>query len=114
MPNEKMENGVSRLKERHGELRSAMSGMPAMQGDLFAALPRAFEFSDTALAFASRHQDKDVIVVVGIGGSNLGAKAIIRSLTGKYGTLTSNKPVLFAESCDPESLKAITSVVEAR
>ncbi|MFA5106596.1 MAG: hypothetical protein WC506_06585 [Candidatus Micrarchaeia archaeon] len=111
---DKIESGLSRLGRRHEELKSAMSGAAAMQGDLFSALPAAHEFSDSALSFASRHADKDTIVVAGIGGSNLGAKAIIRSLTGKYGNLTSDKQVLFAESCDPESLRAILSVVESR
>ncbi len=106
--------GISRLKSRHEELQSAMSGKAVTNGDLFTALPKAGEFSDIATKFASRHQDKDTIVVVGIGGSNLGAKAIIRSLTGKYGNLTSEKQVLFSESCDPESLKAILSVIESR
>ncbi len=114
MPKDRAEAGIARLKPRHAQLKAAMSGSATMQGDLFAALPSASEFSDTALSFASRHQDKDTIVVAGIGGSNLGAKAIIRTLTGKYGNLTSDKQVLFAESCDPESLRAILSVVETR
>ena len=56
------------------------------------------------------------VVVVGIGGSNLGSKAIYDSLRGHFDVLepASFPKMLFADTCDPEWLARFSSFLEHR
>ena len=40
-------------------------------------------------------KDKDIIVIIGIGGSYLGAKAVIDSLSGNFDVYGNNTPKIF-------------------
>tara|TARA_Y100000590_G_C15707241_1_gene1009080 strand:- start:301 stop:1551 length:1251 start_codon:yes stop_codon:yes gene_type:complete len=52
-------------------------------------------------------KEKDHIVVLGIGGSNLGAKALLNILQGKY-----NKKIIFLDNIDPEEFNNSIAKIE--
>ena len=52
-------------------------------------------------------KEKDNIVVLGIGGSNLGAKALLNILQGKY-----NKKIIFLDNIDPEEFNNSIAKIE--
>lgn len=51
-------------------------------------------------AMADKFKEVSIIVVVGIGGSNLGALAVYESLGGLYANSMSNKKIFFADTTD--------------
>ncbi len=64
-------------------------------------------------ALAKTNQDADLVIVVGIGGSNLGTLAVFEAIRGKYSNLLSNKKMLFADTCDPDSISSIIQVMKS-
>ena len=52
------------------------------------------------------------LVVVGIGGSNLGTVAVQEALLGKLYNLSSKIKILYADTVDSDSMKEIISVIE--
>ncbi len=64
------------------------------------------------LALTKKHKDAPCIIIVGIGGSNLGAKAIFEAVKGKYHNLLSTQKILFADTVDPDSLTSIMAVMK--
>jgi glucose-6-phosphate isomerase len=57
--------------------------------------------------------DLEYVVVVGIGGSNLGALAVYEALRGTFSTLETDQPrILFADTVDPEKLSSIASALQ--
>ncbi len=53
-----------------------------------------------------------LIVVIGIGGSNLGTKAVFEALSGKQWNLLNNPKVLFADTVDPDSMTEISNAMK--
>lgn len=63
-------------------------------------------------ALAKKHQRADAIVVVGIGGSNLGTIAVVEAVLGKYHNQKSGKPlVFFSDTVDPTAMKDLALIV---
>ena len=56
----------------------------------------------------------DYLVVVGIGGSNLGTLAIVEALFGKNHLLSSKKKVFFVDTVDSDSLADVLSFVKGK
>jgi len=59
-----------------------------------------------------QYMEYDTIVVVGIGGSNLGAVAIIEALYGKNYNLKNKKKIYFSDTVDSESMEEIISFLK--
>ena len=72
---------------------------------------------DTALAkqtaaLAKRHKHADAIVVVGIGGSNLGTIAVQESLLGRFHNQLGRRPLVFyADTVDPRLMNSLLEIL---
>ena len=51
--------------------------------------------------------DNDILIVIGIGGSSLGAKAAYQAVAGRYANILEKKKILFADASDPVLLNKI-------
>src|SRR5574341_1255096 len=76
----------------------------------FAKLPidtSSFRVVQAAVAL-KRRLHPQLIVVVGIGGSNLGTIAVQEALLGKNWNLHNSPRILYADTVDPDTLKVIS------
>ncbi|NBD73581.1 hypothetical protein GVX82_00885, partial [Patescibacteria group bacterium] len=66
------------------------------------------------VADALRHDDLTHILVIGIGGSNLGAQAIWSALGGHYASVAAVRPQLvFLDTTDPGLLARVRTLIGA-
>ncbi len=66
-----------------------------------------------SLALVKKKLNPDFVVIVGIGGSNLGTMAILESIHGKLHNQTQNKPqFFFAESTDTRYIQDIVTHIQ--
>ncbi len=73
------------------------------------------EFSRVLAAAEKIRQDSDVLVVIGIGGSYLGARAVIEALCSPMHNLLSKPQVLFAGcNLSPAHLRDVLSLCEGK
>jgi len=54
--------------------------------------------------------NNDILIVVGIGGSSLGAKAAYYAIAGSYADINEKKKILFADASDPFLLNKILKI----
>jgi glucose-6-phosphate isomerase len=68
-----------------------------------------------AKAYAKKYSGISLLIIVGIGGSNLGTMAVQEALLGKLHNLKPGKrpKVLYADTVDPSTLAAVNSLMEA-
>ena len=59
---------------------------------------------DEVEALARNYAEVDAIIVVGIGGSNLGTMAVYEAIHGRIGISASTRPVFFADTVDAKTL----------
>ncbi len=73
------------------------------------------EFDRIKKAAAKIREDSDVLIVVGIGGSYLGAKAAIDFLTGPFYNYTAKPQIVFAgNNISPNYLNSILETIEGK
>lgn len=73
------------------------------------------EFDRIKKAAAKIREDSDVLIVVGIGGSYLGAKAAIDFLTGPFYNYTAKPQIIFAgNNISPNYLNSILETIEGK
>lgn len=60
---------------------------------------------------AKKYQKATLIVVVGIGGSNLGTMAVLDAVKGKYAHFYDDKMVLFADTVDSDSIDHFSQAI---
>lgn len=75
-------------------------------------LPETSEYLEASTAMAAEFSDCDALVIVGIGGSNLGTAAIAEALFGKLATARLEKTLFFLDTVDTSKVSNILSVVE--
>lgn len=75
-------------------------------------LPTDFRNAAAARVYANQCKNADLLVVVGIGGSNLGTIAVQGACLGEYHNLTGRTQVLYADTVDPNSMYHIVSEVK--
>lgn len=93
-------------------LRSLESG--GWEGD-FASflLPDTEEYLLQSESLAREFSDCGALVVVGIGGSNLGTLAVAEALLGKEGLRTGHKKLFFLDTVDSRKTDQILRSVES-
>ena len=73
------------------------------------------EFARIKKAAEKIRQDSDVLVVIGIGGSYLGAKAAIDFLTGPFYNYTAKTQIIFAgNSISPNYINGLMEAIEGK
>ena len=73
-------------------------------------LPNERKFFKQSVSLAQKFSHCSLLIVVGIGGSNLGAMAVLQAIGGPYSRLLSTPQVLFADTCDPRSISQIIAI----
>ena len=76
-------------------------------------LPETPEYLEASIAMAAEFSDFDALVIVGIGGSNLGTAAIAEALFGKLAFARLEKTLFFLDTVDTSKVSSVLSVVEA-
>ncbi len=61
---------------------------------------------------AKKYQKASLIIVVGIGGSNLGTMAAYDAVKGKYANFHEKKMMLFADTVDPDSIECFSNAMK--
>lgn len=67
---------------------------------------------DHALTLAQQYKAIDLLIIIGIGGSNLGTQAVQEALLGKLYNYTSKPVILYADTVDAGATKQTLSVLE--
>jgi len=79
-------------------------------------LPTDTKLFDLALQTAKKFKNRHLkfIIVVGIGGSNLGTKAVYDATFGAYDVMHPERlpKMLFADTCDPRLLRSLEDVLK--
>lgn len=73
-------------------------------------LPSEKKYLQQSSSLAKKMPSNSILIVVGIGGSNLGAYAISRALLGDLNNLLGGKKILFADTTDPFSISQILAI----
>jgi len=71
-----------------------------------------YDLINRAGALAKHFQDADILIVCGIGGSNLGTMAIAEAVLGKHYPLRNAPQVFFAETVDANSARELESILQ--
>lgn len=77
------------------------------------ALPFDTAFAKQSKQLAAKFKHVKLVIVVGIGGSNLGSQAVFEAVNGKHYNLFSKKKLLWADSIDADSLIAAKKAMAA-
>lgn len=80
--------------------------------DKRASILLPFEDTTKIKEVASQYQDAQAIVIIGIGGSNLGAWAIHEAINGPYHNESSTPKVYFADTPDAHALTQLKKQLE--
>ncbi len=110
---------VSRASRRFGPLVKYALGMIAKNDYSSDAasliLPSEAKFLRESRSLAREFSGADALVVVGIGGSNLGTSAVLQAVKGSaYNLENPSKQVFFADTTDSRSIAAIGRLVSSK
>jgi len=103
---------ASRLERRLKELKKVVEERKYSDDAGSLVVPTDTRHVAAARVFANQCKDAELLVIIGIGGSNLGAVAVQEAVLGKYYNLRSKLEVLYADTVDPNSLHHITNRVK--
>ena len=70
-----------------------------------------FKMRESVKSLALRMNDAEAIVVIGIGGSNLGTIAVHEAINGKFYNINHKPKVFFADTVDTDSMSSIISII---
>lgn len=102
--------GVSYVKELAAVSKNADYSKDAAT----IALPNEKKFLKASKAAAANCRNATLFILVGIGGSNLGAMASMEFLLGKsHNLLNPKKRMLFADTCDPDSIGELVRLLKS-
>ncbi|MFB6212259.1 MAG: hypothetical protein ABEI53_00355 [Candidatus Magasanikbacteria bacterium] len=115
VPSSEMSDILSSLESYHEHLKEVYAEDDYSYNESSLNLPsdsRRFEMVET-LGENKSSTELKYIFLVGIGGSNLGAKAVYDALRGKLGSLSGEFPKLvFVDTVDPSLLRSARSVIK--
>ena len=101
--------------------KSALSFVSSIKEDLLKfydssysslLLPTDAELLDSVSVLVQNKDKYSTLVVVGIGGSNLGSLAVLEAVKGKHHILNNFKKVFFADTVDPDNISSILNACE--
>ena len=111
-----LENMEEQIRTAHAVLHNKTGAGSDFLG--WVDLPRNYdreEFARIKAAAEKIRKDSDVLVVIGIGGSYLGAKAAIDFLTGPFFNYTAKTQIIFAgNNISPNYLNALLETIEGK
>ena len=75
-------------------------------------LPTEKKFIKKVAEILKTKKEYKHLIVIGIGGSNLGTQAIIEAIHGKDHLINKNKKIFFADTTDPDNITSIKKQVK--
>jgi glucose-6-phosphate isomerase len=72
------------------------------------------KFAKASIAAAKECKAAELFILIGIGGSNLGAMAAYEFMKGQNAFMESGKKILFLDTCDPSSIEAAAKIAKKR
>lgn len=75
-------------------------------------LPSDTTMLERVLEAAKPYQDADAVVLIGMGGTSLGAKAVQEALTGTHQVASQSPRMYYADTVDPIRLSEILAITE--
>lgn len=113
---EEVSNLSGQVKSAHETLHNGTGAGSDFLG--WVNLPKDYdkeEFARIKSAAAKIQSDSDYLIVIGIGGSYLGAKAAIDFLTGPFYNFTAKTKILFAgNNISPNYLNSLLHTIEGK
>ncbi|MDD9954583.1 MAG: hypothetical protein OXR66_09720 [Candidatus Woesearchaeota archaeon] len=111
--------GVSakQLQQYHKRLRPEVRRMQRAAANAYrddrASINLPFDTThlQRAEALARKHKRAALVIVVGIGGSNLGTWAVQEAVLGKQHNLTSKKKIFYADTVDAENIMRLNTLL---
>ncbi len=110
-PAGKISKVCAKALPRVEELRSLTRDFFYTSDASSVALPFDARFASESITLAKKFTHVELVVIIGIGGSNLGAQAVIEAVLGKQHNLFSKRKILWADSIDASNLAVIQSAV---
>jgi glucose-6-phosphate isomerase len=102
---------AKKLEHRVKEFKTVVEKQSYSDDAGSLVLPTDTRHAAGGRVFANQCKDAELLVVVGIGGSNLGTVAVQEAILGKYYNLHANCRVLYADTVDPNSTHHIADEV---
>ncbi len=110
---DKIERIANRLEPRIKQLNDVLRFKNYGDEASSILLPSDKGLLDETRSMAKRFKDVDAIVVVGIGGSNLGTVAVQEAVLGKeWNLLNTKKQIFFADTVDSDSINDIIKIIK--
>ncbi len=76
-------------------------------------LPSEREFIQDSVSLANEYSDSSLVVVIGIGGSNLGTMAIQRAVLGKFHNIEHpERQIFYPDTVDSDSIESMLQAVK--
>jgi len=98
---------ANKLQKRLKELRKIVDESNYQNDAASLILPTDYRHAAAARVYAQQCRNAALLVVVGIGGSNLGTVAVQDAALGKYYNLSAKTEVLYSDTLDPDSMHHI-------
>jgi glucose-6-phosphate isomerase len=113
-PEKDMKEAETKLGEEiHRMVKASKSGYDDERGSINLPLDYIAEEKVTALVEQKRELEPKYMIVIGIGGSNLGTMAVQEAVLGRLFNLSDSKMrILYAETVDSDEIKKITSIAK--
>ncbi len=115
-PEKTIRETAGRLGKRIAELKAVVGDRDYSSPAASLILPYERKFASESRKLAAKYRNASAIIVVGIGGSNLGTMAVQEAVLGKYHNLLADgktkKRIFYADTADADSFGAITELAK--
>jgi glucose-6-phosphate isomerase len=110
----KLKHLQKKLSPKISQLQSLLDSRNYSDDACSILLPDEELFLSQSQSLAKKLGTPALLIVIGIGGSNLGTMAVQEAVLGKhYNLLHPKTKVLYADTCDPHSLASISSIARS-
>ncbi len=111
VPKGKLASSQKKLLPRIKELQSLLSSRSYAHDACSILLPDEPLFQFQSQSLARKLSRPSLLIVIGIGGSNLGAMAVADAVLGKHHNLANPRTaLLFADTCEPDLLHSLSNI----
>jgi len=104
---------ADRLLPRLVELKMVLERRDYTNDAASILLPSEREFIQDSVSLANEYSDSSLVVVIGIGGSNLGTMAIQRAVLGKFHNIEHpERQIFYPDTVDSDSIESMLQAVK--
>lgn len=115
LPKDKLSQCLDKCSKRQDQLKRVLQETDHKSPEASILLPNDKKHLWESKKLCKKHTKASLIIVVGIGGSNLGTKAIYEALFSYYRTVgQGGASIMFADSPDPTTLEDIIKIARLK